>query len=350
MRRGLINWDPHELPLSVLEARTQRLRNAMAAADCDAIILYTNFIRCAAVAWMTGFSPYWADGILVVPREGEMLFATTLSKRMGSWIQTVMPNARVVTSPNPGQLAGNQLQQLGTRRIGILELGDLPGTLYSDLAAALPGAEIVDASAIFPNARYPADEAEHKLLGRSDQIAADALRNLDRAAANTAGEAVAMVEKAARMDGAEEIYVAVAADLDSSRAFLRLSGKASLGRRFAVRATVAYKGSWVRRIASFSRDRSELAALHEMDSEFSRWLTELPFTSMAGEIAQRVTKITGANLENWFAEAPLGTRPLNLVQPNDAHPVPPIVLTMNLTTVGGLPWCGAALMPRRPES
>lgn len=349
MRRGLINWDPGELPLAVLESRTQRLRGAMANADCDAVILYTNFIRCAAVAWITGFSPYWADGILVVPREGEMLFATTLSKRMGSWIQTVMPNASVVTSPNPGQLAGHQLQQLGARRIGILELGDLPGTLYSDLAAALPGAEIVDGSAIFANARYPADKAEHKLLGRSDQIAADALRNLDPAAADTAGEAVAMVEKAARMDGAEEIYVAVAADLDLSRAFLRLSGKAPLGRHFAVRATVAYKGSWVRRIASFSRDRSELAALHETDSEFSRLLTELPFTSMAGEIAQRVTKITGANLENWFAEAPFGTRPLNLVQPNDAHPVAPIVLTLNLT-VGGLPWCGAALMPQRPES
>ena len=109
MRRGLINWDPHELPLAVLESRTQRLRAAMAAAGCDAIVLYTNFIRCAAVAWMTGFSPYWADGILIVPRDGELLFATTLSKRMGSWIQTVMPNATVVTSPNAGQLAGKRL-------------------------------------------------------------------------------------------------------------------------------------------------------------------------------------------------------------------------------------------------
>ena len=344
MRRGLINWDARELPLAVLEARTRRLRDAMAAENCDAIILYTNFIRCAAVAWMTGFSPYWADGILIVPREGELLFATTLSKRMGSWIQTVMPNATVVTSPNAGQLAGKRLAEAGARNIGILELGDLPGALYSDLAAALPGARIIDASKIFATARFPADETERNLLGHSDEIAVEALRTMDGVSAHTAGEAVAMVEKSARMNGAEEIYIAVASDLDLSKAFLRLSGKAPLGRRYAVRATVAYKGSWVRRIRTFSRDRQENLTLYEADSEFDRWLTDIPFASMDREISQRVTGMANAGLENWFAESVIGTRPLNVVQPNGAHDTSPIVLTMNLK-IGGLPWCGAGLMP-----
>lgn len=344
MRRGLINWDPSELPLTVLESRIQRLRGAMAAADCDAIILYTNFIRCAAVAWMTGFSPYWADGILIVPREGELLFATTLSKRMGSWIQTVMPNAMVVTSPNPGQLAGKRLAESGPRNVGILELGDLPGALYSDLAAALPGARMIDASEIFAQARFPADETERNLLRRSDKIAVEALRTIDGLSVNTAGEAAAMVEQSARMEGAEEIYVAVASDLDSSKAFLRLSGKAPLGQRFAVRASVAYKGSWVRRIKTFSRDQQEILALDEVDSEFDQLLKDFPFASMAGEMAQRVTRIANASLENWFAESPIGTRPLNVVQPNNAHAAPPIVLTMSLK-IGGLPWCGAELVP-----
>lgn len=344
MRRGLINWDPHELPLSVLELRTQRLRAAMAAAGCDAIILYTNFIRCAAVAWMTGFSPYWADGILIVPRDGELLFATTLSKRMGSWIQTVMPNATVVTSPNPGQLAGQQLAQLGARNIGILELGDLPGALYGDLAAALPGARITDASETFARARFPADETERQLLSRSDEIAVEALRTIDGAATNTAGEAVAMVEQSARINGAEEVYVAVASDLDASKSFLRRSGKLPLGLHYAVRATVAYKGSWVRRIRTFSRDRQELLALYETDAEFDQLLTDFPFASTDRAIARRVTRIANASLENWFAESCVGTRPLKVSQPRGAHAVPPIVLTMNLT-VGSLPWCGAGLMP-----
>jgi hypothetical protein len=322
----------------------------MAEADCDAIILYTNFIRCAAVAWMTGFSPYWADGILIVPREGELLFATTLSKRMGSWIQTVMPNATVVTSPNPGQLAGRRLAESGTRRIGILELGGLPGALYSDLTAALSGVRIIDASEIFAAARFPADEAERKLLKRSDEIAAAALCTIDRASPNTAGQAVATVEKSARIAGAEEIYVALAPDLDSSRAFMRISGQRALGRRFAVRATVAYKGSWVRRIRTFSRDVHELATLHEIDSAFYELLAGLQFSSMPHEIARHVTQLPNAILEDWFAEAPLGTRPLNIVHPGHRpyageRAVPPIVLTINLK-VGGLPWDGAGLMAR----
>ena len=343
MRRGLINWDPRELPLAVLEARTQRLRGAMAKADCDAIILYTNFIRCAAVAWMTGFSPYWADGILIVPREGELLFATTLSKRMGSWIQTVMPSATVVTSPNPGQLAGKRLAESGARNIGILELGDLPGALYSDLAAALSGARISDASEIFANARFPADETERKLLSRSDEIAVEALRTIDASGADNAGEAVAMVEKSARLDGAEEVYVAVASDLDSSNSFLRLSGKAPLGRRFALRATVAYKGSWVRRIRTFSRDRQELLVLYEADSEFDGLLMNVPFASMERQFAQHVTRMPNASLKDWFAESAAGTRPLKLAQPNGTRVDLPIVLTMTMS-LDGLPWCGAGLV------
>lgn len=343
MRRGLINWDARELPLATLEARTQRLREALAKSDCDAIILYTNFIRCAAVAWMTGFSPYWADGILIVPRDGELLFATTLSKRMGSWIQTVMPNATVVTSPGPGQLAGKRLAESGARNIGILELGDLPGALYSELAAALPGARITDAAEIFASARFPADEIERNLLRRSDEIASAALGAIDGISPNSAGEAVAVVEKSARMNGAEEVYVALASDLDSSRTFLRLSGQVPLGRRYAVRATVAYKGSWVRRIKTFSRDRQELLALHEVGSEFDRLLTDVSLASVEREIAQRVTRIAGASLKNYFAEAPVGTRPLNVVQPNGSQNAAPIVLTVNLT-VGALPWCCSGLV------
>ncbi len=260
MRRGLILWDENELPLNVLRQRTNRLRQKMKSADCDAIILYTNFIRCAAVAWLTGFSPYWADGILVVTREGDPLFATTLSKRMASWIQGVMPNGTVVTNPNPGQLAGKRLAETGARRIGILELPYFPAGLYADLAANLR-AEFFDAPGLFARARWPADETERNLLRRADEIAQKAVWQAELDTPGTVGELVAAVEKSARLDGAEEVYVAVAPDLDRSRNFLRLSGGAPLGRRFAVRATVAWKGSWARRIRTMSRDPQDAGAI-----------------------------------------------------------------------------------------
>lgn len=343
MRRGLIRWDADELPVAVLQERMQRLRRSMIDTDCDAIILYTNFIRCAAVAWMTGFSPYWADGILVVPREGEALFATTLSKRMGMWIQTVMPNATVVTSPNPGQLAGKQVAEAGGRRIGIVELDDLPAVLYADLVATLPGVEFVDSTGALAKARSPADQVERKLLGRADAIAQTALKTID-AGASMAGDVVATVEKSARLDGAEEVYIALAADLDSSRSFLRTSGQKKLGRRFALRATVAYKGSWVRRTRTVSRDSHDLLAIRRADS----WLTELLATIAPDDlhktIAQQVSSLADGTLDNWFAEGPAGTRPLAVIDSGGA--VPAVVLTVN-AAVAGVPWSGAGLISQQ---
>src|SRR5258705_13374240 len=121
MRRGLMQWDADEIPRDALEERVRRLQGAMAAAGQDAIILYTNFIRSAAVSYLTAFSPYWADGILLVPQRGEPVFATTLSKRVGSWIQSVKPVGDLVTSPTPGTVLGRRLAEMGgARRIGIL--------------------------------------------------------------------------------------------------------------------------------------------------------------------------------------------------------------------------------------
>ena len=70
MRRGLMAWDADELPLDALKARLQRLQVAMAERRQDALLLYTNFIRSGAVSYITAFSPYWADGVLLVPKRG----------------------------------------------------------------------------------------------------------------------------------------------------------------------------------------------------------------------------------------------------------------------------------------
>ena len=50
MRRGLMAWDSDEIPVRVLKDRAERLQAAMAAAGQEAMILYTNFIRSAAVS------------------------------------------------------------------------------------------------------------------------------------------------------------------------------------------------------------------------------------------------------------------------------------------------------------
>ena len=65
-------------------------------------------------------------------------------------------------------------------------------------------------------------------------------------------------ESEARQLGAEEIYIAAAPDLERDTRFRRIEGEAALGKIFALRATVAYKGLWIRLVRSVcdSRDRA----------------------------------------------------------------------------------------------
>ena len=78
--------DENELPQGVLAARLDGLRAVMARDGLDAFVCYTNLVQPSAVTYLTGFTPYWSDGLLLVPRSGAPVFATALSKRVAGWI------------------------------------------------------------------------------------------------------------------------------------------------------------------------------------------------------------------------------------------------------------------------
>jgi Xaa-Pro aminopeptidase len=103
MRRGLMGWNAEELPVATLEARLARLRAAMAKAGMDAFVIYTNNTRPSAVAYVTGFTPYWSDALMLVPRTGAPVFATALSKRVSEWIRTTDPLSEIVNTPKPAR-------------------------------------------------------------------------------------------------------------------------------------------------------------------------------------------------------------------------------------------------------
>jgi hypothetical protein len=342
-------WDSDEIPVAALRNRVERLQARMARAGQDAIVLYTNFVRSGAVSYLTAFSPYWADGVLLVPQRGEPVFATTLSKRVGSWIQSVKPIGELINTPAPGKALGERLAAKGSaRRIAILELNDFPSGLYGELAAALPNAEFVDGSASFAEARGTLDAVERRLLVISDGIAKGALQSI-RSAADDVGAAVGTVEMHARLHGAEEVYVAIAPDLDADRRFVRLSGHRPLGRRFAIRATVAYKGSWVRRTETYARDSEEQFTIERTQAWFDVLLARLePKRDLQNQIAAAIASLPDAQLAGWMTEAPVGTRPLAVIASLD-HPAGSLsesralILTLSLD-IGGLPWCGAGLV------
>lgn len=343
MRRGLMAWDAEEIPLAALQQRVHRLQATMTGAGQDAMILYTNFIRSAAVSYLTAFSPYWADGMLLVPRDGDPLFATTLSKRVGSWIQTVKPIGDLVTSPTPGTVLGKRLAEMtGIRRVAVLELDKFPGGLYDELSTALPGIEIADGTETFANARSKLDDVESRLLGKANAMARHALHSLNPQDCNL-GEAVGAVEKAARLQGAEEVYIAIAPDLESDRRFLRLSGDRPLHKCFAIRATVAYKGNWVRRIKTYSKSEQDRPAIARADALFKAVLSHVDARRpIAAQMAA-----SGIDTDEWIAEAASGTTPLAVIaSTKSAHQAPhhgPGLIVSASATISGIPWCGAGL-------
>src|SRR5438034_6869957 len=86
-----MEWNPQELPVDVLDARIARLRAEMKRAGLDAFIVYTNNVRPSAVAHLTGVTPYWNEGLLLVPASGRLVFATALSNRVVDWIRSTNP-------------------------------------------------------------------------------------------------------------------------------------------------------------------------------------------------------------------------------------------------------------------
>jgi hypothetical protein len=343
MRRGLMGWNAEELPLASLEARMARLRAAMAKAGMDAFVLYTNNVRPSAVTWVTGFTPYWSDALLLVGRSGAPIFATALSKRVSEWIKTTDPMSEIVNTPRPGTLIGERLANDGSiNRVGVLEFDTLPAGLAEDMAAAAPRIDWRDGTALFSNLRREVDDAERGLLARADGLALAALREAETGRSKDAGTLAGLIEKRARLGGAEEAYIAIAPDLAADMRFNRTSKPAPLATRFAVRASVAYKGCWVRRARTFASDDAKADAWF---ADFTRSIeADKPIRE---QIADKIKNLPGASLKGWHIETCAGSYPLMATAAMRAggKDTPTrgqfLVLTTELS-VDGAPWIGAA--------
>jgi hypothetical protein len=344
VRRGLMKWDPEELPVDNFEARIGRLRAQMADSGLDGFVIYTNNVRPSAVHYLTGFTPYWSEGLLLVPKSGRLVFATALSNRVADWIRSTNCVSEVISTPRPGILIAERLaQETAGQQVGILELDSMPSELFDDLAATAPTVAWLEGSTQFAEARNKLDAAERALLLRADALAVAALEPATTKDRTDAGVLAGSIEKHIRLAGAEEVYVALAPNLAADRRLNRISRPTRLTDRFAVRASVAYKGSWIRRTRTYAKDRSVVDA--------DLWFKELIGGMQVGQplteqISTHLRALRGARLENWMAESCIGTYPLSTLALSDSPgrdvaATRFIVLTVVLLLEQGA-WIGAA--------
>lgn len=344
MRRGLMAWDREEIPLAAMEGRIERLRTEMRRDGLDAFVAYTNIARGAAVCWITGFTPYWNEGLVLVRATGKPLFATALSKRVADWILSVMPLGDVETTPKPSALIGDMIARSGAIRIGILELDDFPAGHAQAILQSASGLQLVDATAAFARARDRMDDVELGILATADRLAA-ASCSAAKVDAAGARDFIAPPEAVARLGGAEECFALVAADLAKSGAFLRTESLGALGETYAARISLAYKGVWTRRTLSFARDPALQSSFDRAARVFEQFKPEAG-SSLGESIAHAIEphgKVIG-----WFAEQPRGSCPLAPVAdlantPMARVPATPFVLNLELN-IAGARWIGARLI------
>lgn len=270
MRRGLISRSPVELSDAALQARLDRVRAAMRKAQCDALVIYTNNTRPAGVSWLTGFVPYWSEALLVVPREEAPYLVAALTFRVKTWIERVSRLGEVLHNPRVGLRAAQQIASVQKNAaVGIVDFDSLPVGIADDLREGGPDLAFSNAGPLFAKLRAKADPAEIALAARA---AAIAHRALAQAQGKTLNAMIAGVDRQARLLGAEEIYIAAAPDLACGARFMRIEGHPALGRSYALRATVAYKGTWIRLVRTFC----ETAIAREAAARLAQAVAQLP--------------------------------------------------------------------------
>ena len=312
MRRGLLAWDQSEVPASVLDARVEKCRNGMLHAGFDALLVYNNFPRPAAVSWLTHFVPYWSQGVLLVPRAGPPEFFVSLSNRVAGWIAETSHMGDIISTPRLGADLAKRLG--GAKRIGVVELNRLPGGIARPLLDGLPGVQLEDATTMFRSVRHPADAIERAISCKAATLAQDSLEAA-LAAGDYArsGALTAAIEGPARLAGAEEVIVELAPDLSDNAILRRIDGDLPLADRYAVRLSLAYKGHWVR-----------VGRTHDNHTDrVAQWLPE----NLVAESSGRA--IDGIEIQHTLLEACVGSTPLSAVGelPEGA------VGTVNLTLV-----------------
>ena len=193
-----------------------------------------------------------------------------MSFRVKPWIERVSRVADVLHTPRIGLKAAQQIAATqADAAVGVVDFDGLPAGIAEDLREGGPQLTLHDASALFASLRAVADPAEIALASRAADIAHRAL-SVPRG--ETLNEMIAGAESKARVLGAEEIYIAAAPDLERDTRFRRIEGEAALGKTFALRATVAYKGTWIRLVRSVC----DAAIAQEAAARFAQAVALLP--------------------------------------------------------------------------
>jgi Xaa-Pro aminopeptidase len=195
------------LPLSERDRRWQRLQDLIAAENLDALVLAANDYRGhkGTLRWVGDFDLAHRYGYaLAAPgRDPSLLLPENLALQpLGQW------PIEVAYARNLGDGLGAALRELGARRIGVVGLGQVMKVEdYLAVRAALPDAEIVDATMAFERVRAAKEPLELEGAREATRIAEQAFaRVLEVAGAGVSERAIgAEAARVALAEGGQDL-------------------------------------------------------------------------------------------------------------------------------------------------
>ena len=252
MRRGLIARSQVELPDAVFDARLDRLRAAMAR-RLDALLVYTNNTRPAGGVLADRLRALLVGGDAgAAARSAPPVLVVALTFRVKPWIERTSRVAEVDPYAAHRHRGGAPDRRRQGRCGGRRRRFRSPVRPASPTICARParGSRSPTPASCSPRCAASADPAEIMLAARASAIASAALSCIDPCAhrhrrdpGGGRGRGAPARRRGGLCRGSARPRPRPTVHAHRQRA----SGEPTLGARFAVRASVAYKGSWVRR-------------------------------------------------------------------------------------------------------
>lgn len=361
MRRGMMDWQPEEVPAQLLQSRVQQVAQYCREQGLAAVVLYSNFTRPVDVALLTHFVPFWSQALLAVTAAGRTALVMSTTGRTVQWIRATSVVDHVAVGKQVGDVLAPWLVQetagAAPACVGLVHPLDMPQPVLDQLTAGLAPAAPRDVSAWWreTSARW---STPAPVAAQARAIVAGAWAAVLDMSHDSGHSVVAAADGTCRSLGAEEVAVFLAPDLAVSDSVRRLEGDAPLGARVAVQVSVAYKGHWLRETRSFAHQSGRLVALPGADAAHTAFLNARAAAATPADAACAVAQALGAQVQGWVLECPARGIPLDVAAQSPATPDTPAAgkaaaaalpsegsLTLRLRTPSGPLLWGAALPP-----
>ena len=173
MKRGLVLFDPAEIPVDEWRGRVAAVQRELAASGTDVALIYGDVSRSDDIAYLTNLCVYWNEGILAVPAHGAPVFLTKLSPRVHPWMRLISTVTEIRSGRSFAELVAAFLSPGDGGTVGLIEADLWPAAVAAQIRQALAGWEVRPLDGLVRAQRQTPSPAEVALLGRAAASLAD---------------------------------------------------------------------------------------------------------------------------------------------------------------------------------